>query len=154
MLILASQQLVTMIVLVYRRRIYRQVRQSVSTVSMVGVAGMICTDNEVTEVWYGNGMFHTTYALVASTAVCGLLCNLCRAVFVVKNEYNITNYNFFKVDVTSLDVVMNFDQRILATETNSTRLTMPMRSSMTHYISMNATFTFDEDFIVYASWLD
>lgn len=69
-----------------------------------------------------------------------------------QNEYNITNYNYFSIDVASLDVVMNYDQRILSSETNTTRFTMPMRSSKRHYISMNATFTFEEDFIVYVQF--
>jgi len=58
----------------------------------------------------------------------------------LQNYFNITNHNFYSVDVTALDVVMHYDQTIMASETNSTTLTLPMQSTLLHYMTMNATF--------------
>lgn len=60
----------------------------------------------------------------------------------VVNYYNITNKNFFSVEVSSLEVKMLFyGEKIMATNTNDTKLTVPMKSSRQHYVALNATFT-------------
>lgn len=66
----------------------------------------------------------------------------------LQNYFNLTNYNFFDVDVVALEVTAYYDQRIVASETNSTQLTLPMRSTMLHYITMNITFHEDSHYIM------
>jgi len=58
----------------------------------------------------------------------------------LQNYFNITNNNFYDVDVIELSVTMYYQQSIVATEVNDTTLTLPMRSTHLHYASMNATF--------------
>jgi len=58
----------------------------------------------------------------------------------LQNYFNITNYNFYDVDVVALSVIMYYQQSIIATEVNGTRLTLPMKSTRLHYVTMNATF--------------
>jgi len=52
----------------------------------------------------------------------------------------LTNNNYFDVAVVALDVNFYYVQHLVASEVNSTRLTLPMRSTRLHYITMNVTF--------------
>lgn len=68
----------------------------------------------------------------------------------ITNYFNLTNNNFFSVDVTTLDVSVRYDTSIIASETNDTRLTLPMRSTRLHYITMNVTFHEEHSYIIQA----
>jgi len=71
----------------------------------------------------------------------------------VTNVFNITNQNYFGVTVSSLEVSMHYDKYFLATVTNTTVVSLPLRARDKLYITMNATFTNDQDFIVQACHL-
>jgi len=65
----------------------------------------------------------------------------------LQNYFNFTNHNFYDVDVADLHVDLFFNQQIMASATNETRLTLPIQSTRLHYISMNVTFE-DEQYYV------
>ena len=64
-----------------------------------------------------------------------------------QNKYNISNTNFFNIEVTQLTVSGYFDQRVVATVTNDTHQTIPLRATGTYEVQMNLTFSGDEGYI-------
>lgn len=70
----------------------------------------------------------------------------------VVNMYNITNENFYQVDLTSVEANMLLNQRILATKINSSSVTISMRSAKLYYITLNATFDSELDYIIQYCW--
>jgi len=65
----------------------------------------------------------------------------------LQNYFTFTNHNFYDVDVADLHVDLFFNQQIMASATNETRLTLPIQSTRLHYILMNVTFE-DEQYYV------
>lgn len=70
----------------------------------------------------------------------------------VVNMYNVTNENFYQVELTSVVASMLLNQRILASTTNSSSLTISMRSTKLYYITLNATFSLELDYIIQYCW--
>lgn len=62
--------------------------------------------------------------------------------------YNITNENFYQVKLTSVEANILLNQRILASVTNTSSMTVSMRSAELYYVQLNATFNADLDYIV------
>lgn len=70
----------------------------------------------------------------------------------VINMYNITNENFYQVKLTSVEANILLNQRILASVTNTSSMTVSMRSAELYYVQLNATFNADLDYIVRYCW--
>ena len=67
----------------------------------------------------------------------------------VTDQYNITNSNYFPLYVTQLNVAASFDQKIVGSSQNDTRMTIPMRATITYSINLNITFSGSEGYIAY-----
>lgn len=63
--------------------------------------------------------------------------------------YNVTNTNFYQVEVESVTASLLDSQRILNTVTNDTTMTIPMRSTKLYYVMLNVTFNSELDYVVY-----
>ncbi|ELT89182.1 hypothetical protein CAPTEDRAFT_185661 [Capitella teleta] len=73
-----------------------------------------------------------------------------RIVFLtVVNKFNVTNTNFFSVQVTQMNITCYFDQpqRVIGQQQNNTHLTIPLRSQRTYEVALNLTFSGDEGYI-------
>lgn len=66
----------------------------------------------------------------------------------IVNVYNMTNTNFYQVEVQSVTASLLDIQRILVTVTNDTALTIPMRSTKLYHVMLNVTFSSDMDYVV------
>ena len=64
-----------------------------------------------------------------------------------QNRYNISNENYFQVQIDELAVSTTFDNVVITSASNKTALTVPMRSVLETYISMNITFIGQEGYI-------
>lgn len=63
--------------------------------------------------------------------------------------YNVTNTNFYQVEVESVTASLLDNQRILNTVINGTTMTIPMRSTKLYYVMLNVTFNSELDYVVY-----
>lgn len=66
----------------------------------------------------------------------------------IVNMYNMTNTNFYQVEVESVTASLLDNERILKTVTNGTTLTIPMRSTKLYYIMLNVTFGSEMGYVV------
>jgi hypothetical protein len=66
----------------------------------------------------------------------------------VVNMYNMTNTNFYQVEVESVTASVLNNQRILQTVTNNTAMTIPMRSAKLYYVMLNVTFSSEMIYVV------
>ncbi|KAK2141675.1 hypothetical protein LSH36_1058g00004 [Paralvinella palmiformis] len=65
----------------------------------------------------------------------------------IVNEYNVTNHNYYGVNVNNLSVTLTFDQHIIARSVNNTLLYVPLKSTRQLMIKINLTFSGDEGYI-------
>lgn len=57
----------------------------------------------------------------------------------VVNRYNISNQNYVTIDAVKLEVTAVLFQQTIAAATNVTTLSVPLRSTRTHYVAINMT---------------
>lgn len=66
----------------------------------------------------------------------------------IVNTYNMSNENFFSVQLSSMTLSMIFNQKIINTAINDTTSTIPMRSTVFYHITMNITFSAEQDYVI------
>lgn len=82
---------------------------------------------------------------------CDINISECLCKWFLQNVYNMTNTNFYQVEVQSVTASLLDIQRILVTVTNDTALTIPMRSTKLYHVMLNVTFSSDMDYVVYVA---
>ena len=67
--------------------------------------------------------------------------------FYFQNEYNISNPNFFAIEITDLSVTLSFDTHIIDQSDNKTQVTVRAKSQSLHQVTLNVTLAGDEGYM-------
>lgn len=67
----------------------------------------------------------------------------------IRNEYNISNHNFFPIDITKMNVRVLFDDKSMVDSTNTTLMHVPIRGTVLYSMDFVVSFTGDDGNIAY-----